>query len=507
VFSSDDAAVCCALNASSSQAIAQALNPTVHFTNNDVYRIALFPGSTNQGVLSTIEAALGSHETHREPSVEFRCPGPSAWRYAQDWAQRAVDRPQGTLLPPFEPEDALPVPASFVSYAVGQAIGRFGQNGEGVVEDARVGALPNGILFVCCEGSDSLLHPACRGVHAAWKKHATAIGSGGDLPTYLRKSFFDYLRRLYENRPIYLPLSSSKRNFVAFVSVHRWNDDTLQVLRADHLLPVKRRLEGELDDLRKQNSQISGRGRSEERFADVRKLLEELGAFIGKVTQVGERGPAPADDATARCATEARFIMDLDDGVMVNSAALWSLLEPQWKDPKKWWKVLATPQGRKNYDWAHLAARYFPKRVRAKCVGDPSLAVAHKCFWELHPGKAYAWELRLQAEIRAGFTIDEPASDRARAHFLRQYPDQARAIVAEEHRRRAGVAARAQSDDGEEAGSEPLQDGSADQADSQGGDEAAPSARPAVIGEEAEQPLASLPGSRRKRGRHAPAGA
>jgi hypothetical protein len=70
--------------------------------------------------------------------------------------------------------------------------------------------------------------------------------------------------------------------------------------------------------------------------------------------------------------------MDLDDGVMVNSAVLWPLLEPQWKDPKKWWKELATAQGKKDYDWSHLAARYFPTRVGQKCHDDPSLAVAHR---------------------------------------------------------------------------------------------------------------------------------
>jgi len=35
---------------------------------------------------------------------------------------------------------------------------------------------------------------------------------------------------------------------------------------------------------------------------------------------------------------------------------------------------------------------------------DPSLAVAHGSFWK-YPQKAYAWELRLQDEIRAGFAI------------------------------------------------------------------------------------------------------
>ncbi len=135
--------------------------------------------------------------------------------------------------------------------------------------------------------------------------------------------------------------------------------------------------------------------------------------------------------------------MDLDDGVMVNSAALWPLLEPQWKDPKKWWKELATGQGKKDYDWSHLAARYFPTRVRAKCHEDPSLAVAHKCFWELHPAKAYAWELRLQDEIRPDFTIDERGSDAARRKFLADHDGEARKIVAAEAKRRERKASKA----------------------------------------------------------------
>ena len=29
-----------------------------------------------------------------------------------------------------------------------------------------------------------------------------------------------------------------------------------------------------------------------------------------------------------------------------------------------------------------------------KCKDDPSLAVAHGCFWNYHPERAYAWEPR-----------------------------------------------------------------------------------------------------------------
>src|SRR5262249_18750194 len=133
--------------------------------------------------------------------------------------------------------------------------------------------------------------------------------------------------------------------------------------------------------------------------------LDELNDFIAKVEQIAQKGPPPVDAKTTAREVDAPFAMDLDDGVMVNSAALWPLLEPQWKDPKKWWKELANAEGKKDYDWAHLAARYFPSRVDAKCKADPSLAVAHGCFWKYHPAKAYQWELRLQDEIRPDFTI------------------------------------------------------------------------------------------------------
>ena len=268
-----------------------------------------------------------------------------------------------------------------------------------------------------------------------------------DLRTYLRKSFFDFHKKLYENRPIYLPLSSAKKSFVAFVSIHRWADDTLNVLLADHLVPARRRLEGELEDLRTARAAGNNKGKAEKRFAEVQKLLEELTDFIGKVTDIAENGPPPSDDKTAKREVDARYAMDLDDGVMVNSAALWPLLEPQWKDPKKWWKELANAQGKKDYDWSHLAARYFPTRVRKKCHGDPSLAVAHKCFWELHPAKAYAWELRLQDEIRPDFTIDEPNSNQHRAQFLQAHPDEAEAARAKETQRRARKAAKGAEDE------------------------------------------------------------
>jgi hypothetical protein len=437
LFPADVAAALCILNSTRARQVLESLNPSVHFVIADVGRLPLFSVEGAPAIAAQVDAALAQHESHREPSIEFRCPGPSAWTGAQSWAQAAVDRADSAPLPPYQPTADGPTPESIVSFAIGVALGRFGANGEGILDTAPPTALTSGILFVSCEGRDSLDHAACASIRQAWSEQGGNNIGGEDLRAYLRKTFFDLHKKLYENRPIYFPVSSARRSFVAFIAIHRWSESTLTNLLADHLVdPTRRHLEGELNDLRTARASASGKARAEKRFTEVQGLLEELDDFIAKVTEVAEKGPPPPDDKTTKREVDARYVMDLDDGVMVNSAALWPLLEPQWKEPKKWWKELANAQGKKDYDWSHLAARYFPTRVRKKCHDDPSLAVAHKCFWELHPAKAYAWELRLQDEIRADFTIDEPGSDEARARFLKEHDREAREILAKELKRR-----------------------------------------------------------------------
>jgi hypothetical protein len=443
VFTSDLADAVCLMNSTRARQIIQALNPTIHFENEDVERLPLFPVSDASSIWSRVEEDFSIHEKARETSAEFLHPGPSPWRYAQNWAQWAVDRPSGHPLPAYTSDLDVPESAAFVSFSVGVALGRFGANGEGIRSALSASALPGGVVFISAEGSDSLAHSASQCILEAWRGHGDAVGEGDDLQTYLRTGFFAYHKRLYESRPIYFPLSSAKKSFVAFVSIHRWQDDTLNILLADHLTPARRRFEGELDDLRTARTAGSNRRQAERRFTEVQRLLEELVDFIAKVTEIAEQGAPPPDAATPKREVDARYAMDLDDGVMVNSAALWPLLEPQWKEPKKWWKELASAHGKKDYDWSHLAARYFPSRVQAKCHEDPSLAVAHKCFWALHPAKAYAWELRLQDEIRPDFTIDEPDSDAARALFLADHAREAAEIRANEDKRRVRKAAKA----------------------------------------------------------------
>lgn len=318
--------------------------------------------------------------------------------------------------------------------------------------------MPGGILFVGPSDTmpDSLSHPATVPLVTAWDQQQSAITGGKKAPLrdWLRKDFFSYHKALYENRPIYFPLSSEKRSFVAWVSIHRYKDNTLQTLLADHLNPAVRQLEGEIADLNvaRAGSDKKAAAAAEKQYGVSKRLLDELLDFVGAVTQCAERGAPQVDAKCPKREVDATFRMDLDDGVMINSAALWPLLEPQWKDPKKWWKELVTAEGRKDYDWAHLAARYFPKRVDEKCKTDPSLAVAHGCFWKYHPAKAYAWELRLQDEIRPDFLIEEAGAKEARKAFLKEHAEDAAAIRDKEKVRRDRKAAKG---DAEEDGSTP----------------------------------------------------
>ncbi|MBD2510107.1 BREX-6 system adenine-specific DNA-methyltransferase PglX [Nostoc muscorum FACHB-395] len=432
----------CLMNSKTAQNILTALNPTVNFQVGDIKRLPLFPIESADEIFTKLEEAFTEHEAARETSVEFRQPAPSAWNYAQTWAQTAVDRKPGTPLPPYQPTYEQPPATNYISYALGVALGRFDKNGAGIItaDKGDEEVLPNGILYLSAyNDNDSLKHPACEFLHQTWQHHNATIAKGKSLREWLRQSFFkDVHLGMYENRPIYFPLSSAKKNFVAYISIHRWTENTLQTLLADYLIPELSQIEGELNDLIESRNQGDKKtqAKAEERYNKLQQQQTELKTFIGLVRQCTEQGTPPANPKDTPRQANACFHLDLDDGVMINTAALWLLLEPQWTQPKKWWSELCNAQGKKDYDWSHLAARYFPLRVDEKCQKDPSLAVAHGCFWKYHPAKAYEWELRLQDEIAPNFIIDETDSDQLRQEFIEQYPKLVAEIVEKEEKRR-----------------------------------------------------------------------
>jgi hypothetical protein len=470
VFPRDRNNVLCLLNSGRARRIMASLNPTVSFQVGDVNRVPLFPIESADQIVAQLDLAFTQHEQARETSVEFQKPGPSAWTYAQDWAQRSVDRPKGQPLPPYDPVYESETPLDHLSFALGVAMGRFFPAGEalegggsdvgvagharggGILDQAPSSALPHGILFLSTSGGpDSLEHSAARPLHTAWETHGPSISKKQTLRDHLRESFFkdDHLKR-YEKRPIYFPLTSAKKSFVAWCGIHRWTNDTLPTLLADHLQPELHRLAGELADLgaARASGDRAAQNKAQSRYDEVLALHQELSDFVATVAQIAERGAPPSDGKCPPREQDAKFAMNLDDGVMINSAALWPLLEPVWKDPKKWWSELCTAKG-KDYDWAHLAARYLPTRVDAKCQQDPSLAVAHGCFWKYHPEKAYQWELRLQSpdELGPSFQLDEANSDTLRAQFETNHPDKVRELRQAEEKRRQRKADKSADDD------------------------------------------------------------
>ena len=304
VFPDDVDNALCVLNSKRSRDILASLNPTVHFQVGDVNRLPLVQIDGAKEICSCIEESFGCHEFRREPSVEFAFPGPSPWRYAQEWAQKAVDRPEGALLPEYIEELDPEPPTDHLSFALGVALGRFapvdeqGQpttsNPAGILDPSTADlshALPAGLLFL--DGSleandlrDGLGAEASASLHQAWSRYGTAIAPSRSLREWLRLDFFkDVHKGMYENRPIHWPLSSSSKTFVAWVNIHRMDSRTLKVLLADHLIPARSRIDGELDDLRQVRDAEDRKAAREadNRIGKLTRWREELQAFIAAV--------------------------------------------------------------------------------------------------------------------------------------------------------------------------------------------------------------------------------
>jgi hypothetical protein len=463
VFSSEPWSDLCLLNSGFAKRTLVSLNPTINFGLEDVARLPRVVADQANTVEERLLTEFSAHEAGREPSPEFRQPQPSAWDWATRWADGVLAEPVGCSSEEHR-QSKDEAPTSHISFALGVALGRFGSRGEGwqlAAADVNAGSSSAALLFLDAtldprDHRDSLGHPKAQIIHDKWSEYGPAIAPDTDVRTYLRLSFFDDVHRpMYENRPIHWPLSSAKKTFVAWINIHRWNADTLRVLLAEHLHPAQTRLDGSLEDLRaaRDGTDKKAARKAEKQLAKLQKQREELADFVALVTQCADQGPPPAGAKCPEREVDARYDPDLDDGVMINSAALWPLLDPQWKKPKQWWKELATAKDRKDYDWSHLAMRYWPTRVDAKCQDDPSLGVAHGCFWRYHPERAWAWELRLQDEIGPDFRIEEapydppglaggptgdPGHEAHRAAYLRDHPEDALAAVEKEARRRMG---------------------------------------------------------------------
>jgi hypothetical protein len=196
-------------------------------------------------------------------------------------------------------------------------------------------------------------------------------------------------------------LQSPRGLYTAWVYYHRLDQDTLpKLLGPKYLGGEVERAKQAIAELRPQNGSKRLLSRQDERrLGELDERLADLEEFAARIQQIirlqNDRGQTVG------------WSPDRDDGVVLSGSPLHALIP--WPRKKKrggksvsellaFWQALEAEE----YEWAHIAMRYWPERVTAKCRGDRSLALAHGLDREFFPG--------LDEEFReAAATEVEPA--------------------------------------------------------------------------------------------------
>lgn len=188
----------------------------------------------------------------------------------------------------------------------------------------------------------------------------------GSLRDYFRRPagfFADHLKRYSKSRrqaPIYWPLSTASGNYTLWIYYHRLDEQTLYRAVEDFVRPKLASVERERDSLEATlRDNVLAAGKDREKLQNLRAIASELADFRDELLRVAAFPYKP----------------DLNDGVVITAAPLRKLfrLKPWVKTLDEVWKKLE----KGDYDWAHMAFHLWPDRVRAKCVKDRSLAIAH----------------------------------------------------------------------------------------------------------------------------------
>ena len=181
-----------------------------------------------------------------------------------------------------------------------------------------------------------------------------------ELRRWLQKDFFPFhLQRYSRSRrkaPIYWPLSTASGSYTLWLYYPSLGSQTLYSAINDFVEPKLAEVETEAATLRTKGS---ARSRDEE------KRLEALATLQAELRDLRDQLQSIAP----------QYQPKHDDGVQITAAPLWPLFRH-----KPWQKVLKDTWAKLekgDYDWAHLAMRYWPERVREKCKHDKSLAIAH----------------------------------------------------------------------------------------------------------------------------------
>lgn len=276
------------------------------------------------------------------------------------------------------PEERYELAVQWVSYAIGIILGRFkpgekGALGSGIDEEGKVLLNANFVKLREMVDDDGImvLDPGHLDDLPTRAEEVLRIllgekGSkeviqviGGDLRRFLDREFFSKWHiPQYRKRPVYWLLQTAKKSLGIYLFHERLTADSLYLIQERYLQPRITLEQNRLSELKNRlASATEGKGKR-----SLEKEIDKAGDFIDDLLDFQKK---------VRATLERGYDPDIDDGVILNMAPVHELIP--WSEPKKYWEELE--KGR--YDWAHLAMKYWPERVKEKCRKDKSLAIAH----------------------------------------------------------------------------------------------------------------------------------
>jgi hypothetical protein len=184
------------------------------------------------------------------------------------------------------------------------------------------------------------------------------------LRQFLEKDFFTAWHfKWYRKRPVYWPIQSSKRSYGFVIFHEKITRETFYAIQREPYLDTKRNAVAlKIADVQQALGHATGvqRKKLEKQLDELQKLADELAAFAKDLEAITLGGYEPEENW-------------IDDGVILRMAPLWKVV-PIWKsEPKKYWERLENG----DFDWSHIAMKYWPDRVKEKCKTNKSFAIAH----------------------------------------------------------------------------------------------------------------------------------
>lgn len=275
-------------------------------------------------------------------------------------------------------EERYELAVQWVSYAIGIILGRFkpgekGALGSGINEDGQV--LLNadfaklrelvdedGIMVLDPGHPDDLpvrVEEALRILLGEKDSKEVIQVIGGHLRRFLEREFYTKWHiPQYRKRPVYWLLQTSKKSYGLYLFHERLTADSLYLIQERYLQTRITLEQNRLSELKNRRSSAT-EGKEKRSFE---KEIDKAGDFIDDLLDFQKK---------VWTALERGYDPDIDDGVILNMAPLHELIP--WAEPKKYWEEIEKDR----YDWAHLAMKYWPERVKEKCRNDKSLAIAH----------------------------------------------------------------------------------------------------------------------------------